>query len=88
VANVVGPLADPMAGAETALAAELAGLLGAYRASAARWIVVSNEVGLGLVPETPLGRAFRDALGRANMRLAAVADEVLLMVAGIPVKVK
>ena len=48
----------------------------------ASWIVVSNEVGLGLVPAYPLGRIYRDALGRANQRLAAAADHVLFMVAG------
>lgn len=48
-----------------------------------RWIVVSNEVGLGVVPPTPLGRRYRDALGRANRIVAAAADVVTLMVAGI-----
>ena len=52
------------------------------------WFVVSNEVGLGIVPDTPLGRSFRDAQGRLNQKVAAVAGEVLLMVAGIPMKVK
>jgi len=50
--------------------------------------LVSNEVGLGLVPETPLGRAFRDAQGRLNQRIAARSDRVLLMVAGLPMVVK
>lgn len=52
------------------------------------WFVVSNEVGLGIVPDTPLGRRFRDAQGRLNSQVAAAADGVLLMVAGIPMKVK
>ena len=52
------------------------------------WHVVSNEVGLGIVPDNPLGRRFRDAQGRLNQMVAAAADEVLLMVAGIPMKVK
>lgn len=51
-------------------------------------IVVSNEVGLGLVPASPLGRAYRDLLGHANQALAEVADEVFFLVAGIPVTVK
>ena len=51
-------------------------------------IVVSNEVGTGLAPVTPLGRAFRDLLGQSNQRLAAAADRVVLMVAGIPVYLK
>jgi adenosylcobinamide kinase/adenosylcobinamide-phosphate guanylyltransferase len=51
-------------------------------------VLVSNEVGLGLVPETPLGRAFRDAQGRVNQRVARLADRVILMVAGLPMVVK
>ena len=51
-------------------------------------IVVTNEVGLGVVPPTPLGRHYRDALGRANQLVAAAADEVMLMVAGLELKLK
>ena len=51
-------------------------------------IIVTNEVGLGVVPPTPLGRRYRDALGRANQLVAAAADEVTLMVAGLEVKLK
>jgi len=51
-------------------------------------IVVSNEVGMGLVPPYPLGRLYRDELGRANQMLAARAERVMLMVAGIPVDIK
>jgi len=51
-------------------------------------IVVTNEVGLGVVPPTPLGRHYRDALGRANQLVAAAADEVTLMVAGLELKLK
>lgn len=51
-------------------------------------IVVSNEVGLGLVPETPLGRSFRDLLGRINQQFAEAADEVYLLVAGLPLRLK
>jgi adenosylcobinamide kinase/adenosylcobinamide-phosphate guanylyltransferase len=54
----------------------------------ATFILVSNEVGLGLVPDNELGRRYRDCLGRANQILAQHADEVYLMVAGIPVKLK
>ena len=52
------------------------------------FIVVSNEVGLGLVPENKLGRVYRDLLGRANQLLAQRADEVYFMAAGIPAKIK
>ena len=79
------PTARP---AEAAVEVEVSALLAAYRAGSATWIVVSNEVGLGLVPPYPLGRAYRDALGRANQRLAAAADHVLFMVAGLPLTVK
>jgi adenosylcobinamide kinase/adenosylcobinamide-phosphate guanylyltransferase len=51
-------------------------------------VLVSNEVGLGLVPETPLGRSFRDAAGRLNQLLAARAGRVTFMVAGLPLIVK
>ena len=51
-------------------------------------ILVSNEIGLGLVPDTELGREFRDLHGRMNQRVAAVCDRVVFMVAGLPVVVK
>jgi adenosylcobinamide kinase/adenosylcobinamide-phosphate guanylyltransferase len=57
-------------------------------ASEADWIVVSNEVGLGVVPPSTLGRAYRDVLGRVNQLVAAQASEVYLMVAGLPLQIK
>jgi adenosylcobinamide kinase/adenosylcobinamide-phosphate guanylyltransferase len=51
-------------------------------------VIVSNEVGEGVHPSTELGRRFRDLLGSVNQRLAAAADRVTLMVAGLPVTVK
>jgi len=51
-------------------------------------LVVSNEVGMGLVPEYDLGRAYRDLLGRANQDLARQADEVYLLLAGLPMQLK
>ena len=52
------------------------------------WFVVSNEVGQGIVPDNELARRFRDAAGRLNQQVAGIADTVLLMVAGLPLKVK
>ncbi len=85
--------ADPAAlavqeNARRAVDDEIEALLHAYRSLPLAWIVVSNEVGWGLVPASPLGRLYRDLLGWANRRLAAEADEVLLMVAGLPMQVK
>lgn len=51
-------------------------------------IVVTNEVGLGVVPPTPLGRRYRDALGRANQLVAAAADRATLLVAGLALDLK
>jgi len=51
-------------------------------------IVVSNEVGSGIVPDNELGRTYRDLLGGINQRVAAVADEVILLVAGCPMVIK
>ena len=56
--------------------------IGAVRARAARTIVVSNEVGLGIVPANELARRFRDVLGRVNAAWAAAADDAALVVAG------
>ncbi|MEE9913176.1 MAG: bifunctional adenosylcobinamide kinase/adenosylcobinamide-phosphate guanylyltransferase [Deltaproteobacteria bacterium] len=53
-----------------------------------QWLVVSNEVGLGLVPPNPIGRVYRDALGFANQALARKASRVILMVAGIPMVIR
>ena len=63
-------------------------LLEAYEAGTSSWIVVSNEVGLGVVPPTELGRAYADELGRVNRMVAAAADVVYFMAAGLPLTLK
>lgn len=63
-------------------------LLQAASACAADTLFVSNEVGLGIVPETRLGREFRDHAGRLHQHLAARCDRVALMVAGLPLWIK
>lgn len=67
---------------------EVDGLLDAHHRLGIDLIVVSNEVGLGVVPAYSLGRTYRDCLGWANQALARVADRVILMVAGLPVDLK
>ena len=67
---------------------EVQGLLELYRGGNASWIVVSNEVGLGVVPPTELGRVYADELGRVNQLMAAEADDVYFMAAGLPLELK
>jgi adenosylcobinamide kinase/adenosylcobinamide-phosphate guanylyltransferase len=67
---------------------ELAGVLEVVRERRLALIVVSNEVGMGVIPVVPSARHYGDVLGRANQRLAGVAAAVYLMVAGIPVDVR
>ncbi len=63
-------------------------LLEAWVMTPAHVVAVSDEVGLGVVPETASGRLFRDTLGTVNQRLAATADEVFLVVAGLPQRLR
>jgi adenosylcobinamide kinase / adenosylcobinamide-phosphate guanylyltransferase len=74
--------------AEIDVEVETAHLERALAAAAAPVVLISNEVGSGIVPEHPLGRRFRDAQGTLNQRIAARADRVVLMVAGLPLAVK
>jgi adenosylcobinamide kinase / adenosylcobinamide-phosphate guanylyltransferase len=76
---------------ETALSSVIdaaRGLLDWHAASGADMVAVTNEVGLGLVPETALGRLYRDALGRVNQAVAARADAVYLVVSGLAVDLR
>jgi adenosylcobinamide kinase / adenosylcobinamide-phosphate guanylyltransferase len=63
-------------------------LCSALRLAGGPIVLVTNEVGLGLVPETPLGRQFRDAAGRLNQLVAALADRVVFVAAGLPLVLK
>jgi adenosylcobinamide kinase/adenosylcobinamide-phosphate guanylyltransferase len=83
------PRSDPFdAQIEVDVVAEVEAIIDYMKETEAEMLVVSNEVGLGVVPPYELGRAYRDILGRANQILARHADEVLLLVAGIPMQVK
>jgi adenosylcobinamide kinase / adenosylcobinamide-phosphate guanylyltransferase len=68
--------------------AETERLLRAVRLAGGTTILVSNEVGLGIVPDNALARRFRDAAGLANQRVAGIADEVVLVTAGLPLTLK
>ncbi len=68
--------------------AEAEALCAAIARFEAPLVLVSNEVGMGLVPETPLGRRFRDAQGRLNQRVAACCDTVEFVAAGLPMRLK
>jgi adenosylcobinamide kinase / adenosylcobinamide-phosphate guanylyltransferase len=74
----------------TAVQKEIDELISAFHADHKEWdwFIISNEVGLGLVPPYQMGRVYRDAIGWANQRLAREADKVIFMVAGIPTTIK
>ncbi|SQJ19505.1 adenosylcobinamide kinase/adenosylcobinamide-phosphate guanylyltransferase [Salmonella enterica subsp. enterica] len=73
---------------ERAIDDEIQILIAACQRCPAKVVLVTNEVGMGIVPENRLARHFRDIAGRVNQRLAAAADEVWLVVSGIGVKIK
>lgn len=75
-------------GAARRLAARCDALVEAWTMTPAHVVAVSDEVGLGVVPETRSGRLFRDALGEVNQRLAGTADEVWFVVAGLPQRLR
>ncbi|MGD1955335.1 MAG: bifunctional adenosylcobinamide kinase/adenosylcobinamide-phosphate guanylyltransferase [Sphingomonadales bacterium] len=68
--------------------AEVKAVLNASRVAQCPLVFVSNEVGLGLVPQTPLGRRFRDAQGRLNQAFAEQADTAVFVAAGLPLSLK
>lgn len=73
---------------ESAVPARVGTLLERMRTVGARIVIVSNELGLGLVPAEPSARAFRELAGRVNQQIAAGADEVYLVVSGISLRLK
>jgi adenosylcobinamide kinase/adenosylcobinamide-phosphate guanylyltransferase len=88
VSNLMGTEDIDAETLEKKVTAELEDLIVFIRKKKAHFIIVSNEVGLGLVPPYPGGRVYRDALGMANQMLARNADEVYFMIAGIPIPLK
>jgi adenosylcobinamide kinase/adenosylcobinamide-phosphate guanylyltransferase len=73
---------------EQKLISEISELVECIDHTAASFIIVTNEVGTGLVPANRVGRLYRDLLGKANQMLAQRADEIYLMVAGLPLPIK
>ena len=82
------PTVGELNAVEADVMAEIEALIRAASGSRADLVAVTNEVGFGIVPQTALARCFRDCAGRVNQRMAAVADEVYLVVAGLPVRIK
>lgn len=73
---------------ESLLTTEIKELIDCINQKNATFIIVTNEVGLGLVPDNKVGRIYRDLLGKANQMLAERSDKIYMMVAGIPVLIK
>lgn len=95
VANLMSPTHDPTEleredydTVEREVSAELERVIALAETLPLCLIIVSNEVGMGLVPGYPVGRAYRDLLGKANQFIAQRADRVYLMIAGIPLQLK
>ena len=87
VSNRIGEELDYLK-AEKQVMAEINELIAGMDKLRASFIIISNEVGTGLVPEARLGRIYRDILGKANQLVAQRSSKVYFMVAGIPMKMK
>lgn len=83
-----GMAVDEINAVEDKVRMEIEKLISAAQNSPIPFIIVTNELGMGVVPPTELGRAVRDIAGRANQMLARAASEVYLCVSGIPVRIK
>ncbi len=79
---------DAVDGIEQTILKEISSFLDMARDFSGHTLVVSNELGMGIVPPTPIGRYYRDIAGKMNQIIAGAADEVYLMVSGIPMKIK
>jgi len=90
VSNILGQYSDQANASliEEKVTGEINELIECIKQADATFIIVTNEIGLGLVPINRTGRLYRDLLGKANQRLAEVAEEVYLMVAGLPLQIK
>jgi len=94
VSNIFGQYADQTGEqidthlVEQEVTTEIGELIECINHIDASLIIVTNEVGMGLVPANAMGRLYRDLLGKANQLLAQRADEIYLMVAGLPVPIK
>jgi adenosylcobinamide kinase / adenosylcobinamide-phosphate guanylyltransferase len=87
--GVLGVGAPPGGGpSEASVAAACDDIVASCREHDGTVVLVTNEVGLGIIPENPAARLYRDLLGRCNQVIAAAADTVILMVAGLPIVVK
>jgi len=78
------PASEP----ETIAVSEISGLIEFINTTSSVFIIVSNEVGLGLVPDNKMARDYRDILGKVNQLIAQNADEVYFMISGIPQRIK
>ncbi len=88
VSNIFMDIPDDPHKAREAALEEADALIATARVLPAHTLIVSNEVGMGIVPATRLGRVYRDVLGEVNRHMAAMADNVYFLIAGIPMVVK
>ena len=77
-----------VAAIEKTMAGEIDAIIEVMKDSKAEFVLVTNEVGLGIIPDNPMSRLYRDLLGKANQMLAAACDRVYLMISGLPLKLK